>query len=102
MDISHYWELLSTEQAAIRALVLLPDPPRKRRRTKVEMIAYRPVDHSPLARYHDAQLQAHRARELLHCLGDVENVDERSDADCIETAELLDFEWRNSEWGPVE
>jgi len=102
MDIRRYWELPPTEQAAIRALVLLPDTPRKRRRTKVEMIAYRPVDHSPLARYHNAQLQASRARELLHCLGDVENVDDRSDADCVETAELLGFEWRDSEWGPVE
>ncbi len=101
MDISHYWELPPPEQAALRALVLLPDTSRKRKRPAVETIPYKPVDNSSLARCHSAQLKASRARELLHCLSDVENVDERSDGDCIETAEILGFEWRGSEWGPV-
>ncbi len=97
-SIRNYWTWPPTEQAALRAAALQPEP-RRRRKSPVAVIAYTPLpdgDRDPYG------YKAIYARDLLHGLGDVENVDGRSDADCIEAAEILGFVWTGRGWSPAE
>jgi len=84
MGIRDYWSLPPEQQAAMRAAVLVL-PPRQHRQP-VAVRAYRPPSE---AVFDPFGYKAIYARDLLHGLGDVENVDSRSDDDCIEAAELL-------------
>ena len=51
-------------------------------------------------RLHEATYKVLYARDLLHGLGDVDGVDDRSDAACSEAAELLGFRWTGTSWVP--
>ena len=55
---------------------------------------------STTRRLHEATYKVLYARDLLHGLGDVDGVDDRSDAACSEAAELLGFRWTGTGWVP--
>ena len=92
MNIRAYWSLPPTEQAALRAAVLRPGS-RRPRQAAVAVIAYQPP---PDRNYDPFGYKAIYARDLLHSLGDVANVDERSDAACIQAAEVLGIVWKGA------
>jgi len=94
MNIHDYWSLSPTAQAAMRAAVLTAGP--DRRPTPAAGTTCTPPPH----RLHEATYKILYARDLLHGLGDVDGVDERSDADCIEAAEVLGFRWTGTSWVP--
>jgi len=94
MNIRDYWTLPPADQARIRAAVLPPAAPPR---------SYHPAGTTctpPPRRLHEQTYKVLYARDLLHGLGDVENVDGRSDADCIEAAEILGFRWTGTGWVP--
>ncbi len=76
--------------------MLLPEP-RRSRQPAGAVPEYPPLPDRPADPF---GYKAIYARDLLHNLGDVENVDGRSDADCIEAAELLGFVWTGNGWVP--
>ena len=94
MDIHDYWNLPPLSQAVIRAAVLTAGS--DRRPTHAAVTTCTPPPH----RLHEATYKVLYARDLLHGLGDVDGVDDRSDADCIEAAELLGFRWTGTGWVP--
>ena len=95
MDIHDYWSLSPTAQAVMRAAVLTTAPDRRPTPTTGT-----PCTPPPHHRLHEATYKILYARDLLHGLGDVDGVDERSDADCIEAAEVLGFHWTGTSWVP--
>ena len=94
MDIHDYWNLPPTAQAVIRAAVLTAGPDRRPTRTATTSCT------TTTSRRHEATYQALYARDLLHGLGDVVGVDDRSDAACSEAAEVLGFCWSGTGWVP--
>jgi len=67
MNIRDYWSLPPEQQAALRAAVLLPDPPRQRKHP-VAVRAYDPLAAAVVDLW---GYKAIYARDLLHGLGDV-------------------------------
>lgn len=87
-DIRHYWELDPAGQEAIRKAVLQanePAPPA-------------PTEDRPVTGL-EAVYKVLYARDLLVGLG-YENVEGRSDEDCIEAAEIEGFYWSGNGWKP--
>jgi len=94
MNIRDYWTLPPTAQARIRAAVLPPAAPPRSYHPAVTICT------ATTRRLHEATYKVLYARDLLHGLGDVDGVDDRSDADCSEAAEILGFRWTGTSWVP--
>jgi len=95
MDIHDYWNLPPLSQAVIRAAVLLPAPADRRATRTAETTC------TTTRSRHEQTYKVLYARDLLHGLGDVENVEARTDAECLEAAELLGFAWTGTGWVPL-
>ena len=85
MSIRDYWHLPPDQQAAIRTQVLGD-----------------PVAAAPVAQRESSLAHGYKviyARDLIANLGG-ENVEQRSDAEVIECAEILGFHWTGTSWVP--
>ena len=85
MNIRDYWNLPPLSQDVIRAAVLPPAAPPRSYHPAVTTCLTTPPGR------HEQTYKVLYARDLLHGLGDVDGVDDRSDAACSEAAELLGF-----------
>lgn len=83
LDIRDYWNLPPDEQYALIQRLRGPQPSVLRFDKGVEARGF----------YDDPEHKAAEARTLLELRGDYENMDTRSDDDCIEACELEGYEW---------